>query len=113
MKKYLITLTILFIALGATANKFNKNDVNNPENEEYASEVAFNLDKKAKKVTQEEFDQRYSDFQLLVNKDTYYVYQLMDGNGFYTYSTYVVRQGHGFFIESSDLFKLKEILHII
>ena len=113
MKKYLITLIISLIALGATANEFNKNDVNNPENEEFVNEVAFNLDKKSKKVTQEEFDQRYSDFQLIIDKDTYYVYQLMDSNGFYTYSTYVVRQGHGFFIESADLYKLKEILHII
>lgn len=33
--------------------------VKNPENAEYVDEVAFNLNKPAKKVTQKEFNKRY------------------------------------------------------
>lgn len=36
-----------------------ENSIKNPANREYVDEIAFNKDKKARKVTQEEFNQRY------------------------------------------------------
>ena len=44
-----------------------EHDIKNPENEEYVNEVAFNLGKKIKKVTQDEFNQRYG-----IKKDAEY-----------------------------------------
>jgi len=45
-----------------------EHSIKNPKNEEYVNEVAFNLGKKIKNVTQDEFNQRYS-----IKKDsTYY-----------------------------------------
>jgi len=41
--------------------------IKNPANEEYVDEVAFNLGKKIKNITQDEFNQRYS-----IKKDTTY-----------------------------------------
>jgi hypothetical protein len=35
------------------------NDIKNPRNEEYVVETAYNNDKEAKDVTQEEFNMRY------------------------------------------------------
>jgi hypothetical protein len=44
-----------------------EHSIKNPANEEYVNEVAFNLNKKLNKVTQEEFNDRYS-----IKKDTNY-----------------------------------------
>lgn len=44
-----------------------EHDIKNPANEEYVNEVAFNLNKKLKNVTQEEFNDRYG-----IKKDTTY-----------------------------------------
>lgn len=44
-----------------------EHSIKNPDNEEYVNEVAFNLNKKLNKVTQEEFNDRYN-----IKKDTNY-----------------------------------------
>lgn len=45
-----------------------EDDIRNPENEEFVVETAFNLGKKPKKVTQDEFNQRYGVKYDIVNQ---------------------------------------------
>ena len=53
-------MKILIIILSIfTQNVDWKDDITNPENEEYVIEVAFNLDKDVDQVTQKQFNKRY------------------------------------------------------
>jgi hypothetical protein len=71
-KQIKITVGIYFLLIGALAlilgscassghacDAYGKNSINNPDNEEFVVEVAFNERITPKKVTQEMFDKRY------------------------------------------------------
>lgn len=85
LKLVLLIMGMLLIAkvtCGQTSNEKDKtaiayNSINHPENEEYIVEVAYNLDKAVKDITQQKFDQRYSTFTIILggpNKRIYYIY---------------------------------------
>lgn len=88
MKK-VITLVIAVIMVSCSTNKHLKNKVDwedsiyNPENEEFVTELAFNLGVSKDKVTQLDFNRRYMiqarDYQIDIVGDTTYIY---DGSRF-------------------------------
>lgn len=55
-----LTFNILFVNIATDkTSTIWENDINNPINEEYVIEVAFNLDIDIESVTQKQFNDRY------------------------------------------------------
>ena len=66
MKKSILILASTILLNSCTLQKFNvdacpkwTNNIKNPDNLEFIEEVAFNLNKTPKQVTQTEFNTRY------------------------------------------------------
>ena len=66
MKTVILTLTSAILLNSCTLRKFTvdacpkwTNNIKNPDNLEFIEEVAFNLNKTPKQVTQTEFNARY------------------------------------------------------
>jgi len=61
--KTTITLMLFIILTSCSVHKYStiawEDDIHNPENEEFVVETAFNLGISSRKVTQQQFNERY------------------------------------------------------